>query len=256
MYNYKNGKSNILKILNSPNEVKESNNISEIEDSTNGSLNFENGVRGWISSIFIDIVDSSSLFQGKKDKTIAKIIRAFSSEIVDILNDTQLYRQIGIRGDCVFGVFSTPHKKDIDTVFNMAVDINTLRGMLNSLLEKGNFPKIEYGIGLGCSKDLVIKVGKKRVVNDLVYIGDAVVNASNYSSIANRNQISTIAMDRCFYSNILDLQKESNKDFESWISIEYKKTPYYTTTKEVDFYHCDIIRKQFSDWIRNGMPKE
>lgn len=64
---------------NSSTEVSEKNNISDVESETNGNLTFNNGIRGWVVSIFIDLINSTELFQKKNDKTIAKVIRTFAS---------------------------------------------------------------------------------------------------------------------------------------------------------------------------------
>ncbi|NLN80790.1 MAG: hypothetical protein GX132_05335 [Erysipelotrichia bacterium] len=107
-YDYKQRKATINNILNSNTEVSDKNNISDIESETSGSLTFSNGIRGWIVSIFVDLVNSTELFKNKNDKVIAKIIRTFASEIIQILNDTQMYKRIGVRGDCVFAIFAPP----------------------------------------------------------------------------------------------------------------------------------------------------
>lgn len=255
-YDYKKRKEVIYNIINSSTEVSEKNNISDIESETNGSLTFSNGIKGWVVSIFVDLVNSTELFKGKNDKTIAKIIRTFASETIQILNDTQMYKRIGVRGDCVFAIFASPEKRDVVEAFNMAVDINTLKSMINKILDQNKMPQIDYGIGIGLSKDLVIKVGKKGVINDLVFIGKAVVNASNLSNIASRNGIGSIAMDPLVYSNIEEQETKDNADFPKWFKSKFEKDSRGFDTTKVEFYHGNIIKSKFDKWIKGGMKDE
>ncbi|NLN80789.1 MAG: hypothetical protein GX132_05330 [Erysipelotrichia bacterium] len=138
----------------------------------------------------------------------------------------------------------------------MAVYINTLKKMINSMLEQNNMPQINYGIGIGLSKDLVIKVGKKGVINDLVFIGEAVVNASNLSSLAARNGIGSIAMDTSVYSNIQEKETEENKKFPTWFSKRFANDSKTYNTSKVDFYHGDVVKTKFNKWIVDGMKDE
>lgn len=253
-YDYKQRKDVIYNIINSSTEVSDKNNISDIESETNGSLTFNNGIRGWVVSVFVDLVNSTELFKAKNDKTIAKIIRTFASETIQILNDTQMYKRIGVRGDCVFAIFASPNQENVVEVFNMAVYINTLKKMINKILQQNNMPQIDYGIGVGLSQDLVIKVGKKGVINDLVFIGEAVVNASNLSNLASRNGIGAIALDPLVYSNIVDQETKDNKNFPTWFKSEYEKDSRGYNTSKVDFYHGNVIKTKFDKWIDDGMP--
>lgn len=255
-YDYKQRKDVIYGIINSSTEVADKTSISDIESETNGSLTFNNGIKGWVVSIFVDLVNSSELFKGKNDKTIAKVIRTFASETIQILNDTQMYKRIGVRGDCVFAIFASPDKENVLEAFNMAVDINTLKKMINKMLKQNSMPQIDYGIGIGLSKDLVIKVGKKGVINDLVFIGKAVVNASNLSNIASRNGISSIAIDPLVYSNIVEQETNNNKEFSTWFKSEYEKDLRGYNTTKVEFYHGSVIKTKFDKWIDDGMPDQ
>lgn len=240
-YDYKQRKKEIYKILHSKIDVLEKGNISDIEHETGGELTYSNGIKGYVTSIFVDIVNSTGLFKEKKDKTVAKIIRIFASEVIQILNDTQLFKTIGVRGDCVFAVYATPTKNDINEVFNMSVEINTLRKMINKILNENDFPIINYGIGVGGSKDLVIKVGRKAIVNDLVFVGDAVINASNLANIASRNGIGPIAIDTFVYGNICKQETEGNQNFPKW----FQKSK----NQDLEYYHGDIIITKFNNWI-------
>lgn len=111
-YDYKKGKERVEEILD--------NEISIIEgkipsDEGDKKFTFTNGYYSWVTAIFVDVRDSSKLFSKKgleNKKKTAKLIRAFTSEIIEILRDAENLKEIGIRGDCVYAIYNTPNKKD------------------------------------------------------------------------------------------------------------------------------------------------
>ncbi|MFH5881285.1 adenylate/guanylate cyclase domain-containing protein [Liberiplasma polymorphum] len=245
MYDYQNAKKRVWDILNSKTPVEKKSTIPSREE----EFTYKNGIKAWVGAIFVDIVDSSTIFKSGDEK-IARIIRAFSKEIINILSDSNNYRQIGIRGDCVYGIYSTPYKSDLGEIFTLAYTVNTFMGMLNAILVKSGFQRIQVGIGLGCSEDLVIKVGKEKSgINDMVWIGSAVVDAANLSSKANRGNVSPIAMSTLFYTNIIKSLIEENSSYNTWI----KKYVELEDYKRFEFYHCSIIDSKFNDWIKQNL---
>lgn len=244
-YNYQLGKKAINEILDE--KVDISNTPSIPKDGF--SLTYKNGIRTWVGSIFVDIVDSSTLFKSDKvnKNVLARILRCFTREIIKILHDDPNYRDIGIRGDCVYGIYSTSTKEDLVDIFRHAYCINSFMEMLNKLLEKRGYPQIKAGIGLGCGEDIVIKAGLKNVEHDFIWIGDSVVNASKLSNLANRKGFEPICMDTVFYSNIIDIMANENPQYKNWI----RRGSDYSFNGT--FYQCNIIQTNFTDWIRNGM---
>ena len=77
-------------------------------------LTFKNGYYVNVTAIFIDIVGSSDMTDEHKRPTLAKMYRAFLSECVAIMNAETDCKEININGDCVWGVFDTPYKSDVD----------------------------------------------------------------------------------------------------------------------------------------------
>ena len=57
--------------------------------------------------------DSTELCADEDKEKLAKVFRSFSSEIIEILRDDDNLREIGIRGDCVYAVYTSPLKTDI-----------------------------------------------------------------------------------------------------------------------------------------------
>ena len=188
------------------------------------------------------------MFETANEDT-ARIIRSFSSEIISILKDDENYREIGIRGDCVYCIYTAPSQQDLVKIFRHAYRINSFMNMLNKLLEKQGFTTIQAGIGLGCDRDLIIKAGQSGSgINDKVWIGQAVVDAAHLSGRANRDGIFAIAMSPLFYNNVNELLCEANPKYKTWIK-EYR-LGYYGS---IDFYHCDIVETNFEEWIEENI---
>lgn len=239
MYKYKDSKANIINILKSETPIKTKKSIPSDQEFT-----YENGITCWVSAIFVDIKNSSELFK-RKDEKLARLLRAFTSEIITIFQNFSKYSQIGIRGDCVYAIYSTPQIADIHNVFEIAVRINTFMKMLNALLAENKYSTIGVGIGLGCDNELIIKAGRSGTgINDKIWIGKAVVDASNLSSIANRYVYEKIAMNSCFYTNLMNKYKKHL----DWFT-KVPKSNHFGET----FYQCNIIESSFNEWIKGGM---
>lgn len=244
-YDYKAGKARIEEILDNVMEVNESSKLPSIEN-----LTFENAYHSWVSSIFVDIRNSTEMFSdsNNREETV-RAVRAFTSEIIEILRGSDLERELGIRGDCVYAIYTTPAKSDINDLFTKACWINTYLKMLNKLLVSRGFDAIRAGIGLASGYDHVIKAGRKNVgINATVWVGEAVATASKLSSYGDKNGISRIVCSNLFFSNMIDvLEKESpEKSPRSWFhSSQY--LPYGAK-------YSDVIMSDMNDWINAGMP--
>lgn len=244
MYDYKKSKEAVEAILRSPTKIVEKSLIP----SSDSEFTYENGIKTWVGALFVDIVDSSKLFRSPNEDT-ARIIRSFCSEIISILKDDSNYREIGIRGDCVYCIYNAPYQTDLVEIFRHAYRINSFMQMLNKLLNKFGFPTVRAGIGLGCSQDLIIKAGQSGSgINDKIWIGKAVVDAAHLSDVANRNGVSAIAMSPLFYDNVIEHLCKENEKYKSWISSH--TSGYYGS---VDYYHCSIIETDFDKWIEENI---
>ena len=115
---------------------------------TRDKLTYKNGYYVDVTALFIDIVDSSKLTDGHKRPTLAKMYRAFLSECVAIMNSWEMCKEININGDCVWGVFETPNKSDVDNVLSVAAQLNSMVKILNYKLSKKNYEEISVGIGV------------------------------------------------------------------------------------------------------------
>lgn len=243
-FDYKESKKRIIDILSSKTEIKEVDKIPSDES----NFTYENGIRSRVGSIFIDIINSSELFKENNSEKVARIMRAFCSEIIDILRKNDNYRQIGIRGDCIYAIYSITNKSDLHAILDDAILINTFQKMFNKLLDKNSFPTFSIGIGLGASKDLIVKAGKKGTgISDYIWIGSAVVNASKLSSQGNRDSFEPIVMDSTFYSNIKEFKANKDHMYSHYFS---KKQ---SNKLDEYVYHADMINCEYDNWINGGM---
>ncbi|XXM72324.1 adenylate/guanylate cyclase domain-containing protein [Lysinibacillus sphaericus] len=246
-YDFKERKQKVEEILDNTDSVNEVKQFPRDEDFT-----YTNGYKAWASAIFVDLRDSTSLFTEQADVEISKVIRGFTSEIIEILKsglDQNELKEIGIRGDCVFAVYSTPSKSEIYEIASRAFYVNTYMKMLNHLLEERGLPNLKAGIGLSSSETLAVKAGRKSSgINNLVWIGKSVSTAAKLSDLGNKNGIGSIVMSNLFYINMIDKQIEKNpkKDVKSW----YTKA---SDTSLGDYYYANVIKTEFDEWITNGM---
>lgn len=244
-YDYLAGKRRIEDILNSPNETERSDRIP-----VQSQFSFDNGFYGYVTSVFVDIRDSTELFARSNNKktTIAKIIRSFTSEIIEILRDDENLREIGVRGDCVYAIYTSPGYKNDYEIFDKVAYVNTFSSMLNGILKKRQFPTISYGIGVASGNDLVVKAGRAGVgINGLVWIGKAVSYASHLSNFANDGNNSPILLSEEFYNNLLKAIEKDNPYGieESWFSD--------FSSNGIKGKGCSVIKIAMDDWIKSGM---
>lgn len=242
-YDYKSGKKRIKDILDNRLDVIEHDKVPSDNEFT-----FSNGYYSWVTGLFVDIRDSTSLFSDENREKVSKIVRSFTSETIEILRTDDNLREIGIRGDCVYAIYTTPLRGDIVEVSDKAFYINTFMKMLNKLLEQKGFPSISVGIGISSSQELVVKAGRKDVgINNKVWIGNAVTTASNLSSLGNKNGLKPIVISSLTYYNIIDILVEKDgEEARSWFKERYH--PEYGT-----YYDANIIKVDFNNWINDGM---
>lgn len=247
-YNYKEGKRRVEEILTSSMEVVEADRIPSDDKFT-----FENAYHAWVMAIFVDIRNSTKLMDNPDQEYVAKVVRSFTSEIIEILRDDDRLREIGIRGDCVYSVYTTPLTTDIYEVFDGAVYVNTYLNMLNAILREHGYPAIHAGIGVAIGQDHVIKAGRKGVgINAAVWMGKAVSEASKLSGYGEKTVSSRIVLSGLTFDNIIEEFEERmpEKNPRSWFhrSNGYADLPFGA-------YYCSVVMSDMDNWITNGMPE-
>lgn len=202
-YDYPKSFERIDKILDeSDNSFEELKSIPSRE-----KLTYNNGFYVYCSAIFVDIRKSSQLTDKHLRPKLAKLYRVFISEVVAVMNGNELCAEINIIGDCVSGIFNTPSKDDINSVFSIAAEVASLIKVMNCKFKKREIEQIEVGIGISYGRALMIKAGYNGSgINDVVWMGDVVNESSKLSNAAANNQI---IVSKVFHDNL----NEGNQSF-------------------------------------------
>lgn len=210
-YDYVSSSDRIKSILDQPaGSFEETDSLPDRD-----KLTFTNGFYSTCSAIFIDIRDSSGLTARHKRPTLAKIYRAFISEMVAVLNSISNVREVSIVGDCVWAVYNTPFRRDITDVFAVACRANTLLKLLNHHYAKKDIAALKIGIGVDDGRALMIKAGfSGSGISDVVYMGDVVNSAAHLAHEAGRGWKSPIYVGADVYLNL-------NEGDQKWLSSTY-----------------------------------
>lgn len=201
-------------------------------------LTFKNGYYVNVTAIFIDIVGSSDMTDEHKRPTLAKMYRAFLSECVAIMNAEYNCKEISINGDCVWGVFDTPYKSDIDGVISVAAKLNSMVKILNYKLRKKGYSEISVGIGIDYGRALMVKAGYSGSgINDVIWMGDVVNSACHLCNKAGRDYRKVIIISKVVYDN---LNEHNQGLFSSYLD--------GWTTR----YEGDIINTVMEEWYNEN----
>ncbi len=204
------------------------------------SLTYTNGYYVYITALFIDIVGSSDMTDEHKRPTLAKMYRSFISECVAIMNAETICKEINIHGDCVWGVFETPSKSNIDTVFSVSAKLNSMIRILNYKLKKKGYSEITVGIGIDYGRALMIQAGYSGSgINDVIWMGDVVNSASNICGIAGRDGRKPIVVSPVIQNNL----NQHNKGLLS---------SYYDLNFMSTYYEADIINSDMQKWYEEN----
>ncbi len=232
-YNFVSSSDRIKAILDQP-----AGSFEEVDGLPDrDKLTYTNGFYGMCSAVFIDIRDSAGLTSKHKRPTLAKIYRAFISEMVAILNSDLYVREVNIVGDCVWAAYKTTLKAHIDDVFSVVSQANTLIKLLNYHYGKKGIEPIRIGIGVEYGRVLMIKAGfSGSGINDVIYMGDVVNRAAHLAHEAGRGWgAHPIYIGDVFHQNL----NEHNQGLltSRWVSAVGT------------VYTGDVVRTDMNDWI-------
>lgn len=237
-YDFNSSLQRIDNILNLSNDK-----YSEIDNIPNESqLTYENGYYVNATSLFVDLRDSTELSQEHKRPVLAKIFKSFISETIAVINGNNLCKYIHIDGDCVSAVYDTPTQRDIDSVLNDAIKINTLIKILSCKYDKKGYSNIKSGIGIDYGRLLFIKTGYKGSgLNDLAWMGKTLNISSKLSSVGSKNGIGSIVISEVIFNNIKDI----DDNYKVWFS-------FYYDNKLGNYYHGNIINTNMNKWYKDN----
>lgn len=231
-YDFEKSRERMDEILDSSdNNYQESNKIPSIDD-----LTYTNGYHINCSALFIDLRDSKELATKHQKKVLAKIYRAYISELVALLNGNPNIQQIYIEGDCVWGVFNTEIKSQIDSVFQTACEANSLIQTLNIKLKKKSYTQLKIGIGLHYGQALVIKAGYKgSAINEVTWIGELIGKTAKYCNDANKGWRKTIILSDIFYANLNNYNQSLCQKVHN-----------------TDYYEGNLINAYMNKWVQDN----
>ena len=212
------------------------NSFEELDEiPSRDKLTLTNGFYVNCSALFVDIRDSSQIPNKHTRPKLAKLYRAYISEIVAIMNGINLCSEINIVGDCVSGIFNTPYKPNFDSVFTIAAQISSFVDVLNYKFKKNNIEQINVGIGLSYGRSLMIKAGYSGSgINDIVWMGEVVNEASKLSSYGNKAwSDDKMMISSIFYDNL----NAYNQELLSW--------HYFRNC-----YQGNIIQSDMNNWYQ------
>lgn len=235
LYNVEKSSQRLDGILSASNSGYEE--INYIPDRS--KLTFTNGYYINVGAIFVDIRKSSELPNEHKRPKLAKLYRSYISEVVAILNGYYECKEVNIVGDCVSGIFEATLKPQIERMIDAAAQINSLIKILNYKFRKNGIVEISVGIGIAFGRVLMVKAGYSgSSINDVVWMGEVVNEASNLCNQANKSGKQVILINDAVFSNL-------SKNYSKW----------FTKTNYELFYSCyqgDVINLTMDEWYNKN----
>ncbi len=237
-YNFNKSIERIDEIINTSSLFED---VYEIPDSD--KLTYNNGYYLNCYSIFIDIRNSSNLPKNYSRPTLAKIYRAFISEITAIFQSFDDCKEISIVGDSVWAVFNYKKKDDVLHVFQAAYTSNSIVEILNYKLCKKSINKIKIGIGIAKGRALMIQAGYKGSgIKDIIWMGDVVNQASKMCSKANKIVTQTLVITESVFTDLYG-HGNGKDNYQSFFR------------KNENYYVADMIRIDMNDWLNEQQIK-
>lgn len=220
--------------------------ISELLDSSDSSyeahkgipsrdrLTFTNGFYVDVTVLFIDMRGSKDLSEKHTRPVLAKIYRAYISEIVALLKGNTTINEIYIEGDGIWAVFNTTTKIEVNSVFITAFQAASLIDIINIKLSKKGYSIINVGIGIDDGESLYIKAGHKgSSINEVVWIGRVVGLAAKLCSYGNRTLLDNeIMVSEIVYGSL----SEENQALLQW-------------SQNRQCYHGNVISIGMQTWV-------
>ncbi len=228
-------------------EILDSTDTFEQVDSIPNSekLSYSNGYYFKCYAIFIDIRDSSTLPAKYQKRTLAKIYRAYISEIVALFQSSENCREINIVGDSVWAIYQAQSKDDVSAVFHSAYAASSIINTLNYKLCKKGIDPIKVGIGIDKGDALMILAGfKGSGINDVIYMGGVVNNASKLCSKGNKAGNGSMVISTEVFN---DLENKNNGK-------AYYQT-FFSKNHLENYYHSTICRIDMNNWLEEQQTK-
>ncbi len=231
-YNYLDSVSRINEIIDSSdNNYQEHDGIPSKD-----SLTFKNGFYVGITVLFVDIRGSKELSTKHTRPVLAKIYRAYISEIIAVMKGNATINEIYIEGDGIWAVFNTTKNEHVGSVFSTAAQISSLIDILNIKLKKKGYSQLNVGIGLEDGESLYMKAGYKGyAVNEVVWIGKVVGESAKLCNFGNKELDDKEIM---VSKRVYNLLNKSDQDLLYW-------------NANRDCYHGYVVNTKMNEWVKD-----
>lgn len=204
-------------------------------------LTYDNGFHIHCAALFIDIRGSSKLVEKHTNPVLGKIYRAYISECVAVMNQDANCGELIIQGDCVGGVFHTPLKVDIDSVFMRAAQLNSAISHMNWRLAQRGYSELVCGIGLSYGRALMIKAGYKGSgINDVIWMGNVVNEAAKLCHEGSRGSRLMIQVSSSIELNLNNHNKALLRPVRGGSGI---------ILEPITHYEANVVDQAMEDWV-------
>lgn len=239
-YNFSDSFNRIQEILDSSETFEQIDTIPNSD-----TLSYSNGYYFKCYAIFIDIRDSSTLPTKYQKRTLAKIYRAYISEVVALFQSSTNCKEINIVGDSVWGIYEAKSNDDVLEVFHAAYAASSIINTLNYKLCKKGIDPIKVGIGIDKGDALMILAGYKGSgINDVIYMGGVVNNASKLCSKGNKLGNGSMVISADVYNDLLGKHNGTS----------YYQT-FFTRNNMEGYYHATLFRIDMNNWLNEQQTK-
>src|SRR5262249_24940481 len=117
--------------------------------------------------------------------------------------------------------------------------------VLNWLLERKGYTTIKCGIGMAYGRALMLKAGfKGSGINDIVWMGDVVNEASNLCHQGNKEGRATVQVSTTVYGNL-------NEDNQKLLTPVY----HWTFMEAPKQYEGNVIERNIEQWLKEQKEK-
>jgi class 3 adenylate cyclase len=219
--------------------ITASDNAYEEKDSipARNTLTYTNGFYVKCSALFVDIRESSDLTDFHRTRVLAKLYRAYISEVAAVMNGSKQCAEINVVGDCVSGIFDTTIKPHIDDVFSTAAQISSIVDIMNYRFKKNNMKEIAVGIGMAYGQALMVKAGYSGSgISEVIWMGEVVNEASKLSSYGNKESY--------------DPEMMVSKDFYNYLNDQNKTLLKWNNLRSC--YSGDIVSTYMNNWYKQN----
>lgn len=188
------------------------------------------GVMANCSIMQVELITPSSRDHG----ALLRVYRTFLSEAVSIVSSHIHCVDVMTLGSRLIAVFSTPFKKNIESLIDKTAMVNTLAQVISKKTQGMGLPSITVRIGVDFGEAMLMRLGKydvnEQYPSGLAWMGSPVNKASEL--IGKPGHGMNIWISNVIYLNLSD---------------DYKK--FFHQDAESGDYGADIINTQMKSWI-------